>query len=532
MTLTAIRSLAGSNKTWCRPESDQALTKPGNPSRIPVIIGCGQINDRAATGSEGRDSLELMIAAARAAGDDAGESVLQQIDWLGIVNQISFPQLTGTLVDGISRELGISPAFTHETPTPTGDGPILLINMAANAIGEGKASAALIVGAEALRTAARRKAEAAASGTTAAKVQSPYPPRIQEKSSFRIAYGLVTPSDVYPFYDNAARPVYGQTLAEGQAETGEIWSNMSQVAARNPHAWLRQPRTAREVIEPSADNRPIAHPYTKLMVANAAVNQGAALIVTSLAVARAAGVPFERIIYVGKGAAAHEDEGVLTRADFALSPAAQVSITRALELNRLSITDCDHIELYSCFPCIPKMARRIAGLPASAPMTVFGGLTFGGGPIGNYMAHAAACMVEALRKSGTNGFLFANGGYATHNHSIVLTRVPQPEGTFPQDFDFQAEADGLRPPVPEMLEEYEGPAKVETYTVLYGRAGEVRHGLVVALTPGGQRTLAKIEPDDDAALATLMDGDVEPVGMTGSITRSDGFNFWTFAAHS
>ena len=57
-------------------------------------------------------------------------------------------------------------------------------------------------------------------------------------------------------------------------------------------------------------------------------------------------------------------------------------------------------------------------------LSFFGGLTFGGGPIGNYMSHAVASMVGKLRETGGKGLLFANGGYATH----VL--VPHPKYLF------------------------------------------------------------------------------------------------------
>src|SRR3546814_3982118 len=70
------------------------------------------------------------------------------------------------------------------------------------------------------------------------------------------------------------------------------------------------------------------------------------------------------------------------------------------------------------------MARRILGWPWDRPATVFGGLTFGGGPIANYMSHAIVSMVDRLRSEGRYGFLFANGGFATDNHCIVLGNRP------------------------------------------------------------------------------------------------------------
>ena len=242
---------------------------------------------------------------------------------------------------------------------------------------------------------------------------------------------------------------------------------------------------------PSADNRPIAFPYTKLMVANSSVNQGAGFIVTSLAEARRRDVPEARIVYVGFGAAAHEADDPLGRDRYDRSASMDVSIRECLALNRLSVADLDCVELYSCFPCVPKMARRVLGWPIEKPATVFGGLTFGGGPIGNYMSHAVVSMVLRLREAGRYGLLFANGGFATHNHTIVLSRVPT-AGEFPQSFDFQEEADRTRGAVPPVVEEYEGPATIETYTVLFERDGSAKWGVIVARTVDGARTLAKV----------------------------------------
>ncbi len=501
-----------------------------NEAIIPVIIGVGQFNDRAANGGEGLDSLGLMIESARLAGEDAGPGILAQVDWLGITNQISFPLLKGTLCTGVSEALGISPRFARETGEPTGDSPILLINEAANAIARGEALVALVTGGEALRMASLRAREAAAAAGAGGKHVGPLPKRRPETQLVRHTYGLPAPVDIYPLYENAARTAWGQSLAEAQEESARIWSGMSDVAAANPAAWLRQHRDADEIMTPSADNRPIAFPYTKLMVANASVNQGASLIVTSLAFAREAGVAEDRIVYVGLGAAAHEDEDPLVRPYFDRSASMEVSIRRAMDLNSLTVDDIDHIELYSCFPCVPKMARRILGWPLDKPATVFGGLTFGGGPIGNYMAHAAASMVEALRVKPGNGLLFANGGFATHNHTMLLTTRLLPAGLFPQDFDYQAEADAHRGPCPVLDEHYHGPATLETWTILYDRAGMPRFGVVIGRAPDGRRVIGRVPPADKAMIAILEVRSGEPVGMAGQVIADGALNRWVGAA--
>jgi acetyl-CoA C-acetyltransferase len=348
--------------------------------------------------------------------------------------------------------------------------------------------------------------------------------------SYRHRYGLVAPVDVYPLYENAGRAAYGQTLAQAQEESAQMWSQFSAVAADNPGAWLRRRVSADEIKTVSAANRPIAFPYCKLMVANSSVNQGAGFLVTSLAEARARGIGDRQMIFVGSGAAAHEAVDVMARASFAESPSMAVSLRRALQLNGLVTSDLDYAELYSCFPCVPKMARRVIGWPLNRAMSVFGGLTFGGGPIGNYMSHAVVSLVLKLRKSGRCGLLFANGGLATHNHSLVLSRARLAAHAFPQNFDFQAQADALRGAAPPVDENYQGPATLETYTVFYDRDGAPQGGAVIGRASSGARFIAKVAAEDAGTIAWLTSGEQEPVGARGAAIRgADGDACWVRA---
>ena len=493
---------------------------------IPVIIGVGQINDRDEPNKESAslDSLGLMETALRVAERDAGGGWLGRLESLGVVDQISYPEL-GDICAPLAKRVGAAPRLCYKSGYASGDSPLRLLNEAANRIGAGEIDVAAIVGGEALRTAARRSAPSAPGGASTDNAVREVARR--RGPSYRHRYGLVAPVDVYPLYENAGRAAYGQTLAQGQAESAAIWSRFSEVAAGNPGAWLRRRVTADEIMTVSAANRPIAFPYCKLMVANSSVNQGAAFIVTSLTEARARGISDDRLIFVGRGAAAHEPVDLMARTNYVESPSMIVSMRRALELNGLATADLDQVELYSCFPCVPKMARRVIGWPVERAASVFGGLTFGGGPVGNYMSHAVVSMVLELRQSGRHGLLFANGGIATHNHSIVLSRAPTPPNFFPQNFDFQAEADALRGPAPPVQQDYLGPATVETYTVLYGRDGRALHGAIIGRAPNGARFIAKVPATDAAAIQWLTNGEQEPVGMPGVAVRgADGDTNW------
>ncbi|MCX7360064.1 MAG: acetyl-CoA acetyltransferase [Alphaproteobacteria bacterium] len=483
-------------------------------SKIPVIVGVGQINDR----DERLNSVELMAAALRSADADAGCGWLNRVDALDVVAQLSFPEFADASAP-LAQMLEIAPRHCAQTRYPMGDSPIALLNTAANRIASGEAEICAIAGGEALRTAAKR----AAGGSRDAVRES----AARATREGRARYGIVAPTDVYPFYENACRAAWGQTLAEAQAESAEIWAGLSRVAAGNPNAWLRTAYTPEQILDVSPKNRPIAFPYTKLMVANASVNQGAAFIVTSLAKAKAAGVAESQLIYVGRGAAAREPGDVLARDRIDRSPSLEASLRSALALNGLTSADLDHVELYSCFPVMPKLARRAIDWPLSKPMTVFGGLTFGGGPVGNYMSHAIASMTDALRTNGRHGLLFGNGGFATTSHSIVISRDPAIAAQGAHDPSVQSEADAKRGPAPTLLETYTGEGEIDNYTVFYDREGAAKSGVIVGRTPARERFLAYVSRDDAELIAFLTNGAREPVGALGHVTTdAEGVNHW------
>lgn len=503
-------------------------------ARIPVIVGAGQVNDRPETDEAALDTLGLMVRALELADADAGGGLLKSIESLGVEDQMSWEvvawpnerKITPYLVEA----LAITPKIAYATAMPGGDGPVQLINDAANRIGAGEVEIAAVVGAEALRTAGKRAAAKAAERKAAGVAEPPNAMRENAEKSVRPflkKYGLMTPTDVYPLYESGTRAAWGQSLTEAQAETASLWSAYSRAAAENPAAWIRKAHTPEEIATATPDNRMIAFPYTKLMVANSSVNMGAALFITSLKKAREFGIAEERLVYIGPGAAAHEPDDFFQRDNYARSPGMITSIETAMALNGLTADQLDFVELYSCFPCVPKMARRVLGWPLEKSPSVYGGLTFGGGPIGNCMMHAAAAMVEKLRAGGTNGLIFANGGFAAHNHSIVLTRRALPAGIFPQDYDYQAKADALRGEIPQLDEDYAGPGVIEAYTVPYDRKGVAMFGTVVARAPNGARFVALVPGADAAGIEFLTSGAVEPVGTAGVAVRQGDIAVWT-----
>jgi acetyl-CoA C-acetyltransferase len=75
--------------------------------------------------------------------------------------------------------------------------------------------------------------------------------------------------------------------------------------------------------------------------------------------------------------------------------------------------------------------------------------------------------------------------------------------------------------VPDFVTEAAGKGKVESFTVLYGRAGDVEHGVVMLRTTNNTRALARTPARDRATLAHLTNMDRTPVGSLGEITSAD-----------
>jgi acetyl-CoA C-acetyltransferase len=175
------------------------------------------------------------------------------------------------------------------------------------------------------------------------------------------------------------------------------------------------------------------------------------------------------------------------------------------------------------------MARRTLGLGPDVEPTVTGGLTFFGAPLNTYMTHAACAMVRRLRGGAGLGLLYGQGGFVTKHHALVISREP-PKVPLSQEISVQAEADRNRAAAPEFITEAAGRGKVESFTALHDRNGEIEHGVAMLRTEANARTLARVPAEDKATLAYLMDIDRTPVGALGEIRMAeDGVPEWRVA---
>lgn len=486
----------------------------------PVIVGIGEITDRTRDPLQSLEPIKLMAQALRNAEQDAGAALLADLDSLDIVAEYCWPYQDATAL--LAEHLGNNPARRHYG-VAGGESPVNFMHEAALRIQRGESKVAAVVGAE---------SNYAVNAAEKAKVELPWTPRDKEAKLLRgdayleqvaIKHGIFRPIQVYPLYENASQAAWGQSQREALKESGELWSRYSEVAKSNPYSWRGEAFSADEVVTPSDANRRICWPYTKRMVANPLVNMGAGILLTSVGHARSLGIPDEKMIFLLGGAAANEPRDYLHRDQYQMSHAQNAVLERILELVGGDVSTFAMLELYSCFPVVPKMARRTLGLPADAQMTSTGGLSFFGAPLNNYMTHATAGLVRALREQpGKLALCYGQGGYLTKHHAVILSsRPPQAHEALTPDYSVQAVADARRSPVPPLIYEYAGPATLETFTVVYGRSGEVDFGTVIARTPDGQRLMARVAPTDVDSIAYLTDLDATPIGSKGEVSAGD-----------
>ncbi len=495
--------------------------------RTPVVVGVGQVVDH----WDGRDPavapspLSLAAAATRAALADSGapDRLAARIDRVVAVRTMldsipGAPQPFGRCANlplSVARAAGLAPREAIYSVVG-GDQPQALVGEAAAAVFAGEACAVLIAGAEA--TAAMKAAVRAGHALDwSAGVEGPLDDRglgAPLLTPYELANGLGMPTTTYPAFEHALRARLGLDRAAYAALMAELWAGFSRVAAANPYAQFPRARSAAWLATPSAENYPVADPYLKWHVAQDAVNQGAAVIVTTVGEADALGLdPAKRVFLHGHAAA--KDATPTARPDLSRSRAIAAVLATVLAAAGKTTRDIAAFDLYSCFPCAVLLAAEALGLDwREVPATVTGGLPFFGGAGNNYSLHAIATMAERLRAApGSFGLVLANGGFLSKEAAGVYSTAPAawhaPSAAPQAAIDAEA-----GPP----LVAADCAGTIETYTVTYAK-GQAQHGYVVATTPAG-RVLAATR--DAVLLAALAERD--PVGRSVRVVHEAGRN--------
>jgi acetyl-CoA C-acetyltransferase len=491
--------------------------------RLPVIVGVGQVLQRIADG-EGDEPVDLLADAFRAAEADAGVGTGRLV---ALADSVQVPQIFSWRYRDpaalVAERLGASPNHTLYTG-PGGHLPQILIGRAALDIQTGARDVVLVGGSETWRSRTRLRSAGhhrswPRQGDDVEPSESIAADAIYNHPA-ELACGVVLPVHHYPLFENALRQAAGASSADHDRFVARLWSRFSEVAAANPNAWTRRAYTPDELLATGPDNRMVALPYRKRWCSNNQVDMAAAVILCSAGRARELGVDPSRWVFPLAGAAADDSPFVSNRSDLTSSPAIRAAGRRALALagrdihDIHDIDDIAHVDLYSCFPSAVEIGARELGLPlddADWPLTITGGLSFAGGPWNNYVTHAVATLADVLRRDpGSAGLVTGLGGFVTKHAIGVYATDPPPNG-----FRWEhIEAD----PSPERAvdDDHEGPATIESWTVMFDRDGAPETGIATLLTPDGRRAWASTTDADSVEAMTTTD-------IAGSnVTRSRG----------
>lgn len=514
----------------------------GLDPRTPVIVGAGQITERVDdTYYTGLSPAELASnAAATALFDAAGVAAdLRPVNRLAAAIDVvaavrlfedsGLETLSGlgrstNLPRSIARRVGADPRrAVYEVGG--GQSPVHLANEFAAQIACGEAEVVLLAGAEALSSA--RRWHGVPPGQAGRpnwndKVDGQMEdrgPGLEDMTSPDFAWlGLDHAPAAYALFENARRARQGANRADYARAMGELFAPFTHVAADNPLSATRERRSPQDLVTVSERNRVIAEPYPRLLVARDQVNQGAALLLTSLGRARELGIGKERLVFC-HGHTDLAERNLMERADLSTSPAAVVAVRAALCDAGIDPADLRFVDLYSCFPiAVSNVADELfPEREQRRRLTVTGGLPYFGGPGNNYSMHALAEMLRLLReRPGSYGLVTANGGVLS-KHSVGIYSTSPAAWQPGRSVELQAQIDAWEPPA--LTQAPHGGARIETFTVRHDRDGS-RAGVVVGrLAATDERFLAAT--CDDAATWALLESE-QPIGAHVAVTTRQG----------
>lgn len=464
---------------------------------MPILVGTAQLQQRIDDPLTAKEPLELMIEALREAAADAGApALLTQASSVRVIRGMwpyeNPAKAVAEAIDNPSAETGVS--------TWGGNSVQSVLTETALEIQRGAHEVVLMTGAECGYT----QSKARKAGVDLAWREAPGTPdrtfgvELKMRHRAEAERGVLQPIQIYPIFENALRYARGETLDGHVRRVAELWAGFSRVAAGNPHAWMREAKSADEIRTPSPANRPVSFPYTKLMNSNSNVDQAAALILCSVDTARRLGIAQDKWVYPWSATEAHDTYAVSTRDNLHTSPGIRIAGSRCLELAGIGVDDIDHVDVYSCFPSAVQVAATELGLDQQRPLTVTGGLTFGGGPLNNYVMHAIARMIQVLREHrGELGFVTSNGGFLTKHAFGVYSTEPPANGF---RYDQPQERVDITP-TRDVVQTFDGAVEVESYTVMFG-ADEPTIGLLACRLDDGRRAWGNTE-DKDALNAMI-----------------------------
>ena len=487
----------------------------------PVIVGVGQHVERDPADSTLSPVALAAVACGKALADSGrGAALADVVDTVAAIRFFEHSTKGGKMVAhpfgcsdnvprAIARRVGIVPRRAIYADVG-GQTPQRLVNRFCAEIQRGETRAVLLGGAEAIATIKH----AARTGRAFDWREEVGGDCIDEwetdklSTPYERAHGLFLPLRTYPLLEHARRRRREVDCARYRQEMGELFAPFAAVAATNPYAQFRQAPSPAALAGITADNYLIADPYPKALVAQDAVNQAAAVVLTSVGTARRLGIPPSRWAFL-RSHADLDDRTVSARIMLDRSLAQELVLERVPDAGDTAIDAVTHLDLYSCFPIAVFSACDGLGLDwrGGRALTLTGGLPFFGGPGNNYSMHAiceAVTRVRADRRA--TALVVANGGYLS-KHSAGLYAGSLSAAWQPTDCTDIARRFAAIPAMP-IADPAPATGHVESYVMTF-RKGEPDVVYVSAMTDSGSaRFFARIALDDAASLAAFATGDV------------------------
>ncbi len=486
----------------------------------PILIGIGQAVEPVPSDLLSAAShAEMAGRAAKMALMDAGLTGAV-VDWVGCVRTFSDSSPAYACPFGgadkfpraVASRVGADPKQAIYD-TIGGQSPQTLVAEAAQLLMSGAARVAMIAGGEALAN-----MRAAQRNGTALDWSETHEGDWEDRGLFsgpmivsqtELAHGLMDAMSYYGFIETARRMRAGRTVAEHRAYMADLIAPLSDVATQNPYSMFSQSYTPYDIQTQTQENRPLISPFLKNMVAKDGVNQGAAVIMTTVGTAREMGVSEDKWVYL-RGHAQAQENLMLDRTDLSRSVAMDLVIAGALDAAGVVASDIDHADIYSCFPCVVDQAATQLDRKAK-PMTLTGGLPFFGGPGNNYTLHGICEVVAACRHTpGSLGLAHGNGGWMSKQAVGLYSSVWSDRDIFAND---EAISKAILAQVsPGQTDSPSGLATLESYIVQYKRGAPVG-AVVIGQLVDGTRFYAKLQDMDEPKFLALAAGEMDGAAL-------------------
>lgn len=359
--------------------------------RRPVLIGVGVASQRCDDPTEAVEAVELMRRAFDASILDCGApSIADRVDEIIVPEGIWRYGDPGRLVlDGRSPD-------ARTVVADIGVVQQSVFSRAASAIAAGELDVVAVVTGEAKYRSLRARILGVAAPETSMTVEPDVRlrPALDVIPDLEIHRALPAPTHQYAVMESAIRAASGRTPTEHARHVAELVARFSRVAESNPAAWTRTPMTADAVLAAPM----VAEPYTKPCCSQWNVDQASALLLCSVATARALGISADRWVFPLAGAESNLMVPLSERGELHRSPAVAAVGAALTDAAGIAPGDAALREIYSCFPAAVQIQCAELGIDVDGDLTVTGGMHFAGGPLNSFSLQALAALVPTLRE--------------------------------------------------------------------------------------------------------------------------------------